>query len=54
MNFGDDGYDASQMQVFVIGITSEFYPDISKLYRKRIARFAAEHRRDDPDDQAMG
>ena len=54
MNFADDGYDASQMQAFVVGITSEFYPDIGKLYRKRIARFAAEHRRDDPDEQAMG
>ncbi len=44
MNFGDEGYDLTQMQRFVIGIESEFYPTIDALYRQRIETWGAERR----------
>ena len=44
MNFGDDGYDLEQMQDFVVGVDSEFYPDLGKLYRQRVANWATEPR----------
>ena len=40
-NFSDDGYDVDEMQEFV-SAESEFYPEFERLYRLRIARWAAE------------
>jgi hypothetical protein len=42
MNFGHDGYPMEAMQRFVIAVESEFYPQIGRLYRRRIEAFAAE------------
>jgi hypothetical protein len=40
MNFGDNGYDLDEMQDFVVSIDSEFYPELGRLYRARIASWA--------------
>ena len=50
-NFGDDGYDLDEMQDFVVGVESEFYPDLDALYRRRIAAWAAEHHVEDEEDE---
>ena len=51
MNFADDRYDLDEMQSFVVGVESEFYPDFGQLYRRRITAWAAAHRvEDDADD----
>lgn len=42
MNFADDGYDLDEMQEFVVGVDSEFYPQLGALYRRKIADWAAE------------
>jgi len=42
MNFGDAGYDLDKMQRFVVGVDSEFYPQLDALYRHRIDAWAAE------------
>ena len=44
MNFADHGYDLDEMQSFVVGVESEFYPNFGRLYRCRIAAWAAVHR----------
>jgi hypothetical protein len=44
MNFGDYGYDLEAMQDFVVSIDSEFYPELGRLYRRRITRWAGEQR----------
>ena len=36
MNFSHAGYNLEQMQRFVIGIESQFYPQLGLLYRRRI------------------
>ena len=40
-----EAYDLEAMQNFVIGVDSQFYPDIDLLYRQRITTWAAERRR---------
>jgi hypothetical protein len=40
MNFGNAAYNLQKMQRFVIGIDSQFYPQIGLLYRKRIEAWA--------------
>ena len=47
MNFGDDGYDLDQMLDFVVSIDSEFYPQLDRLYRRRIREWAAARREGD-------
>jgi hypothetical protein len=42
MNFGHEGYPMEAMQRFVIAVESEFYPQIGRLYRRRIEAFAVE------------
>jgi hypothetical protein len=44
MNFGRDGFDTDQILDFV-SIDSQFYPEIRKLYLRRIIDWAAERRR---------
>jgi hypothetical protein len=41
MNFNHAECDVEQMQRFVVGIDSEFYPQIGLLYRRRIQGWAA-------------
>ena len=40
-NFDHNGYDLDEMQAFVVGVESEFYPAFETLYRRRIADWAA-------------
>jgi hypothetical protein len=40
-NFVHDGFDLDEMQEFVVGVESEFYPQFGALYRRRIAAWAA-------------
>jgi len=47
MNFSEDGYDEDEMQSFVVGIDSEFYPQLEHLYRSKISEMAADHGIDD-------
>jgi len=57
MNFGHDGYDADEMQRFVVGLDSQFYPDFGRLYRRRIDEWAARHRdklAEDDEDADVG
>ncbi len=55
MNFSEDGYDADEMQAFVVGVESEFYPEFGRLYRGRIAEWAsAHHDEDDEDNNVIG
>lgn len=42
MNFADSGYDVDEMQDFVVGVDSEFYPQLGGLYRRRIDAWAAD------------
>jgi hypothetical protein len=53
MNFGENGYDEGDMQRFVVGIDSEFYPGLEKLYRARISEMAAEHHVDEEEDDGV-
>ena len=41
MNFGDDGYDLERMQGFLVGVESQFYPQLGELYERRISAWAA-------------
>jgi hypothetical protein len=43
-NFGGSGRDEDEMQAFVVAIESEFYPELDRLYRERIAIWAAGQR----------
>ena len=43
-NFADEGYDLDQMQHFVVDVDSEFYPNLERLYRKRIRNWAVDQR----------
>ncbi len=43
-HFGRDGYDLDQMLRFVIGVESQFYPQMGTLYRRRIEAWAAARR----------
>ena len=44
MNFSECGYDREQMQRFVLGVESQFYPQIGKLYELRIEAWGATRR----------
>jgi hypothetical protein len=44
MNFGHSGYDRSELLGFVVGVESQFYPQISALYRRRIEAWATARR----------
>jgi hypothetical protein len=44
MNFGHDGYNLDRMLRFVVGVESEFYPQIGELYERRIEAWAAVRR----------
>ena len=44
MTFGDDGYDPEGIGSFA-SVTSQFYPQIGELYRRRIEVWTAERRR---------
>jgi hypothetical protein len=44
MNFGHSGYDRDEMLDFVVGVESQFYPQIGKLYERRIEAWAATRR----------
>jgi hypothetical protein len=46
-NFGRD-YDVDEMLQFVVGVDSEFYPQIGTLYRRRIEAWAALRREKQP------
>jgi hypothetical protein len=41
MNFGHDGYNLDRMLRFVVGVESQFYPQIGTLYERRIKGWAA-------------
>ena len=51
MNFADEGYDIDEMQAFVLGIESEFYPQLDGIYRRQIAAWGESRKKpsDDPD-----
>jgi hypothetical protein len=49
-NFADDGYDRDEMQAFVVGVESEFYPEFGALYRARIAAWGAERQVEDDEE----
>ena len=51
-NFGYEGYDLTRMQRFVIGIESQFYPQIGSLYRQRIETWGAARRAEWVTDRA--
>ena len=44
MNFGHSGYDRDEMLDFVVGVESQFYPQIGVLYQRRIDAWAAARR----------
>ena len=44
MNFGDRGYDRDDMLGFVVGVESQFYPQIGKLYQRRIEAWGTARR----------
>ena len=50
MNFDDSGYDLDEMQAFVVGIDSQFYPQFGTLIRRRIAAWAASRQATVEDD----
>ena len=41
MNFGDSGYDLDELQGFIVGAESVFYPGFEALYRRRVREWAA-------------
>lgn len=53
MNFSEDGYDEDEMQDFVIGVDSEFHPELGRLYRSRFSDWAAEHRSQCSEDSSL-
>lgn len=40
MNFGISGYDLDRMLSFIVGVESQFYPQIGTLYARRVAAWA--------------
>lgn len=40
MNFGGSGYDLDRMLSFIVGVESQFYPQIATLYAHRISTWA--------------
>ena len=44
MNFGGDRYDLEQMLRFLVGVDSQFYPQIGELYERRISDWAVGRR----------
>ena len=54
MNFGHSGYDRDEMLDFVVGVESQFYPQISELYQRRIDAWAAPRRENLALDKAKG
>jgi hypothetical protein len=44
MNVGSQGYDRDLMLAFVVGVESQFYPQISELYARRIDAWGAARR----------
>lgn len=44
-NFSDAGYNLEQMLRFVVGIDSQFYPQLGRLYRRRIQAWAIQQAR---------
>lgn len=45
MNFDDPGTDLGTLLGFVVGIDSQFYPQLGRLYRRRIRSWAAQRAR---------
>ena len=45
MNFGGRKADLSKLLAFVVGIDSQFYPQLGRLYRRRIQAWATERAR---------
>ncbi len=41
MNFGGDGYDLEKMLRFIVSVESQFYPQIGRLYERRVRDWAA-------------
>jgi hypothetical protein len=54
MNFGHSGYDRDEMLDFVVGVESQFYPQIVVLYQRRIDAWAAARREKLALDKAKG
>jgi len=52
MNFGDGGYNVDEMLRFVVGVDSQFYPQIGALYAQRIQAWATERRVNLEDEEA--
>ena len=44
MNFRDRGYDREELLDFVVGVESQFYPQIGNLYQQRIEAWGAARR----------
>ena len=44
LNFGHSGYDRDEMLAFVVGVESQFYPQIGALYAQRIEAWGAARR----------
>ena len=44
MNFDHSGYDRNELLGFVVGVESQFYPQIGALYKRRIETWAAGRR----------
>jgi len=56
-NFGPEGYDLNRMLEFVVGVESQFYPQIRELYRLRIEAWGKARqteRLDRKDDEGIG
>lgn len=51
-NFSDAGYNLEQMLRFVVGIDSQFYPQLGRLYRRRIQAWAIQQARSVEADEA--
>jgi hypothetical protein len=51
-NFSDAGYNLDQMLRFVVGIDSQFYPQLGRLYRRRIQAWAIQQERSVEADEA--
>jgi hypothetical protein len=46
MNFGGSGYQPGDLLDFVVGLESEFYPQIGELYERRIDAWGAAKRKE--------
>jgi len=44
MNFGDSGYDGDELLDFVVGVESQFYPQLGNLYLRRIEAWGTARR----------